>query len=125
MGDRDELRFERRRGMLHNPVARGAHDGADVERVLEEGLEQDEIVARRDHGIDARRRPRYPTQSVQQIGLTEHDTRSSAAILRDYGNVSSPCVYFVLQAALNEQAPGGPLVDVFIRSGLQAVAGPA
>src|SRR5918995_523216 len=43
----------------------------------------------------------------QQVGLTEDDTRWSAAILRDYGNVSSPCVYFVLQAALNEQAPGG------------------
>ena len=44
---------------------------------------------------------------AQRIGLTEDDTRWSAAILRDYGNVSSPCVYFVLQAALNEQAPGG------------------
>ncbi len=28
-------------------------------------------------------------------------------MLRDYGNVSSPCVYFVLEAALAEQAPGG------------------
>ena len=43
----------------------------------------------------------------QRVGLTQGDTRWSAAILRDYGNVSSPCVYFVLQAALNEQAPGG------------------
>ena len=33
----------------------------------------------------------------QQVGLTEDDTRWSAAILRDYGNVSSPCVYFVLR----------------------------
>ena len=43
----------------------------------------------------------------QRVGLSEHDTRWSAAILRDYGNVSSPCVYFVLEAALAEQAPGG------------------
>ena len=44
---------------------------------------------------------------AQQVGLTEDDTRWSAAILRDYGNVSSPCVYFVLEAALKEQARGG------------------
>ena len=43
----------------------------------------------------------------QQLGITEHDTRWSAAVLRDYGNVSSPCVYFVLEAALKEDAPGG------------------
>jgi predicted naringenin-chalcone synthase len=42
------------------------------------------------------------------LGITEHDTRWSAAILRDLGNVSSPCVYFVLQAALSAEAPGGP-----------------
>jgi alkylresorcinol/alkylpyrone synthase len=43
----------------------------------------------------------------QRLGLSEEETRWSAAILRDYGNVSSPCVYFVLQAALAEEAPGG------------------
>ena len=43
----------------------------------------------------------------QRVGLTEDQTRWSAAVLRDYGNVSSPCVYFVLEAALNEEAPGG------------------
>jgi len=43
----------------------------------------------------------------QQLGITEHDTRWSAAVLRDLGNVSSPCVYFVLDAALKEHAPGG------------------
>ena len=56
----------------------------------------------------------------QQLGLTEDDTRWSAAVLRDYGNVSSPCVYFVLEAALlKEQAPGGLLVDVVVRRRLQ------
>ena len=43
----------------------------------------------------------------QRVGLSEDQTRWSAAVLRDYGNVSSPCVYFVMQAALAEQAPGG------------------
>ena len=43
----------------------------------------------------------------QNVGLSEEQTRWSAAILRDYGNVSSPCVYFVLDAALKEEAQGG------------------
>jgi alkylresorcinol/alkylpyrone synthase len=28
-------------------------------------------------------------------------------VLRDYGNVSSACVYFVLKAALKDRAPPG------------------
>ena len=43
----------------------------------------------------------------ERLGLTEQDLRRSAAVLREYGNVSSPCVLFVLQAALAEGAPGG------------------
>jgi alkylresorcinol/alkylpyrone synthase len=43
----------------------------------------------------------------ERLGLSADDTRWSAAILRDFGNVSSPCVYFVLETALAEQAPGG------------------
>jgi alkylresorcinol/alkylpyrone synthase len=31
----------------------------------------------------------------------------SAAMLREYGNLSSAFVYFVLQAALADDAPGG------------------
>jgi predicted naringenin-chalcone synthase len=43
----------------------------------------------------------------KQLGLTKHDLRWSASVLRDYGNVSSPCVYFVLQVALNDRVDGG------------------
>jgi len=43
----------------------------------------------------------------KQLGLTEHDLRWSASVLRDYGNVSSPCVYFILRATLKDQADGG------------------
>jgi alkylresorcinol/alkylpyrone synthase len=109
-GDREALRFERRRGMLRNiltpavPALAAAHVG----RILAEGLAR-EGLSRRDISVWILHAGGREILAAirQQVGLTEDDTRWSAAILRDYGNVSSPCVYFVLQAALNEQAPGG------------------
>ena len=41
------------------------------------------------------------------IGLSASDVRWSSAILREYGNLSSPFVLFVLDAALRGRAPGG------------------
>ena len=109
-GVRDELRFERRRGMLRNllspavPSLAAAHVGSVLdERLAAEGLSRDDISAWILHAGG-----REILSAIRQrVGLTEDDTRWSAAILRDYGNVSSPCVYFVLQAALREEARGG------------------
>jgi alkylresorcinol/alkylpyrone synthase len=42
-----------------------------------------------------------------RLGLNESDLRRSAAVLREFGNVSSPFVFFVLERALGESAPGG------------------
>ena len=42
-----------------------------------------------------------------KLVLSESDVRHSTAVLRKFGNLSSPCVYFVLQAALAERAAGG------------------
>ena len=39
--------------------------------------------------------------------LQEDDLGHSAAVLREYGNLSSPFVLFVLERALREQAPAG------------------
>ncbi len=109
-GDREELRFERRRGMLRNILtpAVPAIAARHVDRVLSEGLEREGLSRDDISGWILHAGGREILAAVrQQVGLTEDDTRWSAAILRDYGNVSSPCVYFVLRAALNEQAPGG------------------
>ncbi len=43
----------------------------------------------------------------KQFGLEASDFCYSAAMLREYGNLSSAFVYFVLQAALVDAAPGG------------------
>jgi predicted naringenin-chalcone synthase len=108
--DREELRFERRRGMLRNiltpsvPAIAAKH----VDHVLTDGLTRAGLAREDIRAWILHAGGREILAAVrQQVGLTEDDTRWSAAILRDYGNVSSPCVYFVLRAALDEQAPGG------------------
>jgi alkylresorcinol/alkylpyrone synthase len=109
-GDRDELRFERRRGMLRNILtpAVPAIAATHVDRILAEGLDRERLSRDDISGWILHAGGREILAAVRQrVGLTEDDTRWSAAILRDYGNVSSPCVYFVLRAALDEQAPGG------------------
>jgi predicted naringenin-chalcone synthase len=108
--DREELRFERRRGMLRNilTTAVPALAAKHVDRVLTEGLNRAGMSRTDINGWILHAGGREILAAIrQQVGLTEDDTRWSAAILRDYGNVSSPCVYFVLEAALKEQARGG------------------
>jgi predicted naringenin-chalcone synthase len=43
----------------------------------------------------------------REFGLEADDFRYSAAMLREYGNLSSAFVYFVLEAALADAAPAG------------------
>jgi alkylresorcinol/alkylpyrone synthase len=43
----------------------------------------------------------------RRLDLHAEDLRYSAAVLREYGNLSSASVYFVLQAALTDEAPAG------------------
>ena len=108
--ERDQLRFERSRGMLRNILtpAVPAIAARLVDQVLAQGLER-EGVPREDITawiLHAGGRE-ILTAIRERLNLREEDTRWSADILRNYGNVSSPCVYFVLQSALEEQAPGG------------------
>jgi alkylresorcinol/alkylpyrone synthase len=43
----------------------------------------------------------------ETMGLTQNDVRHSSAVLREFGNISSPTVYFVLERALNDAVPDG------------------
>jgi alkylresorcinol/alkylpyrone synthase len=43
----------------------------------------------------------------ERLGIAPQELRYSAAMLREYGNLSSAFVYFVLQAALAGGAAGG------------------
>ncbi len=110
VGDREELRFERRRGMLRNILSPAvpALAAKHVDQVLTEGLEREGLSRDKITGWILHAGGREILSAIgERVGLAEADTRWSAAILRDFGNISSPCVYFVLRAALDERAPGG------------------
>jgi alkylresorcinol/alkylpyrone synthase len=107
---RDALRFEQRGGMLRNiltlPVPKLAAEHA--KRVLDGVLEREDL--RREH-IDTwvmhagGRKVLAELQS--NLALSDDDIRWSSAVLSRYGNLSSPFVFFVLDAALRGRAPGG------------------
>jgi polyketide synthase Type III len=107
---RDALRFEQRGGMLRNiltlPVPKLAAGYAA--RVLDgvlaaEGLERGSIDTWVMHA--GGRRVLEELQSG--LSLSAEDIRFSSAMLREFGNLSSPFVFFVLEAALRARAPGG------------------
>ncbi|HWW00954.1 MAG TPA: 3-oxoacyl-[acyl-carrier-protein] synthase III C-terminal domain-containing protein [Candidatus Acidoferrum sp.] len=109
-GDRDALRFEQKQGMLRN-ILRPEVPGLAAEqaqRVLESvltkaKLRQQDVKAWVFHpgGRDVL------TALQQRLGLDGADLRWSAAVLEEYGNLSSPSVFFVLQTALADSAPSG------------------
>jgi predicted naringenin-chalcone synthase len=107
---RELLRFEHKAGMLRNilkpqvPTVAAQHTATVLDQVLARAKVQrsqvrgwvihpggrDVLLALRD-----------------RLALSEDDLRWSNAVLRDFGNLSSASVYFVLQAALADSAPGG------------------
>jgi predicted naringenin-chalcone synthase len=108
--DRESLRFEQKGGMLRNILEPEVPELAarHAEVVLTEVLERTQVSRGQVTGWIMHAGGRNILLAMQkQLGLTEHDLRWSASVLRDYGNVSSPCVYFVLQATLKDQAEGG------------------
>ena len=107
---RDALRFEQRGGLLRNILTREVPGLAATyaPRVLDdvlqaEGLQRSDITGWIWHagGRDVL------AALSKQLSLSDADIRHSATILREYGNLSSAFVYFVLQAALAADEPGG------------------
>jgi alkylresorcinol/alkylpyrone synthase len=107
---RQALQFETRRGMLRNVLTR------QVPQLAAESAHQVfQSVSRRSHvaatDITAwifHAGGRDVLLALQKkFMLRPQDLRHSAAMLRCYGNISSPFVYFVLQEALRDQNPGG------------------
>lgn len=108
--ERDALLFQTRGGMLRNVLTRQVPGlAADLaEQVLlkvlrETGAAQTDIAAWIMHAGG-----RDVLMALQnRLQLTTNDLRYSASILREYGNMSSAFVYFVLQAALRDDAAPG------------------
>ena len=108
--EREALRFETRAGMLRNILTRAVPNlAADyAERLLQtvlprHGLRTSDVATWALHAGG-----RDVLQAVQRRSALPPDAlRYSAAMLREYGNLSSAFVYFVLQAALADEAPPG------------------
>jgi len=108
--ERDALRFEQRDGMLRNILTRrvpalvAEHAG----NLLAEMLRACPLARADLTGWLLHAGGREVLVALQQrLGLDAGDVSRSAAVLRDFGNVSSPFVLFVLEKALAENAPGG------------------
>jgi predicted naringenin-chalcone synthase len=107
---RDALRFETRGGLLRNiltlPVPRLAAEHA--RRVLDTVLEAEDLPRERIAAWVMHAGGRKVLEELQdKLDLGEDDIRWSSAVLREYGNLSSPFVFFVLDAALKASTPGG------------------
>ena len=108
--ERDLLRFEQRSGVLRNiltpqvPTLAARHAQALLPQVLADlKIDRTSMVTWILHpgGRDVLKALR------EGLGLDEQDTKWSAAILNEFGNLSSPSIFFVLEAALKGDAPGG------------------
>ena len=108
--ERDALRFEQRGGMLRNiltprvPGLAAQHAEIVLDQVLNgQGMTRGEIGTWIWHAGG-----RKVLNSLQEVlGLGAGDVYRSSKVLSEFGNLSSPFVYFVLAAALRDDAPGG------------------
>ncbi|HEY3760997.1 MAG TPA: 3-oxoacyl-[acyl-carrier-protein] synthase III C-terminal domain-containing protein [Verrucomicrobiae bacterium] len=107
---RDTLRFGHKNGMLRNMLSPQVPQIAGVaaaklcsETIAAAGVPREKIsgwimhTGGRDVLLSLRK----------QLKLSEADLRHSTAILREFGNVSSPTVFFVLERALHDTVPDG------------------
>lgn len=107
---RDLLRFEQRDGMLRNILTRPvpALAAEHAEAILAKTLERQQLTREQVTGWIMHAGGREVLAALrQQLGLGESELRLSADVLREFGNVSSPFVLFVLERALAQNTAGG------------------
>ena len=109
-GERDALRFETRDGMLRNiltlpvPGIAARHSREVFERVLERnGLGRDQISGWIWHSGGRDVLAALRGEFAFENGELDH----TASVLREYGNISSACVYHVLERTLANGTPPG------------------
>jgi len=108
--DRNRLRFEQKNGYLRNILTPEvpALAAQYVSAVLDDTLARNQVARSQINGWILHPGGRDVLLAMREkIQLSGHDVRWSEGVLREHGNMSSPSVLFVLQAALADQAPGG------------------
>lgn len=108
--ERDALRFEHRGGLLRNVLTRAvprlAAEHAD--EVLASVLARAGVLRTQVSGWIMHAGGRDVLTALERrLKLAPRALDHSRAILQEYGNLSSAFVYFVLDAALSGDAPGG------------------
>ncbi len=107
---RDLLRFRHQNGMLRNilkpevpQIAGAAARKLFYETLAAAGVKREAVTGWILHtgGRDVILALR------DQLELSEFDVRHSSAVLREFGNLSSPTVYFVLERSLHDAVPDG------------------
>jgi alkylresorcinol/alkylpyrone synthase len=107
---RELLRFEHSQGMLRNilkpevPTLAAQHVG----QILDEALSRATLQRADIQGWILHPGGRDVLLALRQrLGLSKADVRWSAAVLEEFGNLSSASLFFVLQAALADSGPSG------------------
>jgi len=107
---RDTLRFGHKNGMLRNMLSLQVPQiaGDEAAKLFVESLANADVKRERVAGWIFHAGGRDVLSALRdKVGLTESDVRHSAAVLNEYGNVSSPTVLFVLERALHDTVPDG------------------
>lgn len=107
---RDVLRFDQKNGMLRNILTPQVPSvaGQLAESVFSAALARSNTSRSQITGWVLHPGGRdVLTELRGRLGLGRHEVRWSEAVLREYGNVSSPSVFFVLQRTLCDNVPSG------------------
>ena len=107
---RDTLRFGHKNGMLRNMLSLQVPQiaGDEAAKLFAETLANAEVKREQVAGWVLHTGGRDVLLSLRdKLELAEADIRHSTAVLREYGNISSPTVFFVLDRALHDAVPDG------------------
>jgi predicted naringenin-chalcone synthase len=107
---RDTLRFSHKNGMLRNILSPQVPQiaGDAVAKLFADSLVAAKIKREQITGWILHTGGRDVILSLcDKLKLSESDVRHSSAVLREFGNVSSPTVFFVLERALKDNVPDG------------------
>src|SRR5882724_1929961 len=107
---RETLRFKHKNGMLRNILLPQVPQiaGDEAAKLFSDSLAAAKIKREQITGWILHTGGRDVILSLRdKLKLSEADVRHSSAVLREFGNVSSPTVFFVLERALKDTVPDG------------------
>jgi predicted naringenin-chalcone synthase len=108
--ERDTLRFSHKNGMLRNVLLPEVPQiaGQAAEKLFAGSLAAADVLRDEIRGWILHAGGRDVILALRdKLQLTGDDVRHSSAVLREFGNISSPTVYFVLERALHDSVPDG------------------